>query len=124
MVLRRRRPWAVALLAALAATAIVGAWHGIGWHAPPRAVAPPVRLGAEPAAGPPVATAKVCVTRHGLCPAAAVRAGDPCGCPHPLRGTVLGHVERVGGRPVRPGGGDWSRPEDDPSYDRDVPVAP
>jgi hypothetical protein len=48
---------------------------------------------------------KVCVTRQTLCLASAARrTGDPCGCPHPLRGNVPGYVERVGGTPERPFG--------------------
>jgi hypothetical protein len=56
------------------------------------------------AAAPPVASsipARVCVTRRGLCPVGPVRAGDPCRCPDPLRGSAPGHVEPVGGPPAR-----------------------
>lgn len=70
-------------------------------------------------AAPSAATAgpanllRVCVTRAGLCPIGAVRAGDPCTCSDPLRGTVTGHVETVGGPPAAASPRDWpGAPED------------
>jgi hypothetical protein len=59
---------------------------------------------------PPAVTAalpRVCVTRQGVCPVGPLRVGGPCGCPDPLRGSVPGHVEPVGGAPVRAGSRDW-----------------
>jgi hypothetical protein len=62
--------------------------HGGMLPAVPSAAAPPVALSIP---------ARVCVTRRGLCPVGPVRAGDPCRCPDPLRGSAPGHVEPVGG---------------------------
>ena len=60
---------------------------------------------------PPAATlldpGRVCVTRAGLCPIGAVRIGDPCTCPDPLQGNVVGHVEVVGGPPAITNPRDW-----------------
>ena len=66
--------------------------HGGPLPAVPFAAAPPVALSIP---------ARVCVTRRGLCPVGPVRAGDPCRCPDPLRGSAPGHVEPVGGPPAR-----------------------
>jgi hypothetical protein len=64
-----------------------------------------VPLPAVTAAAVPLFTsstpARVCMTRHGLCPIGLVRAGDPCRCPDPLHGSMPGHVEIVGG-PLAP----------------------
>jgi hypothetical protein len=71
------------------------------------------------------APARVCVTRFTLCPTAPARAGDPCSCPHPLRGLVPGHVETVGTAPRRPGGRHWPDRQDPRDvYDWDALVAP
>jgi len=73
-------------LAAVAA-AIYGA-TSFGW----RPSAPPA---VEDARGVDVGPS-VCVTRHVLCGTRPGRAGDPCSCPHLLRGMVPGHIERLG----------------------------
>jgi hypothetical protein len=96
-------PWRPVLLAALLATALALAL--VASSAARRADRG--HVGAPPGAG---AAARACVTPRGVCPiAAGARAGDPCGCPHPLRGSVPGHVERVGGAgaPALAGGRDW-----------------
>jgi hypothetical protein len=68
--------------------------------------------------------ARVCVTRQGFCAAPTARIGDPCSCPHLLRGMVPGHIERVGGTPVRPLA-DWeSRGDRDGGYDAELPAGP
>ena len=59
----------------------------------------------------PSIPARVCVTRRGLCPIGLVRAGDPCSCPDPLRGSISGHVEPVGGPLVRGHSRDWPSEE-------------
>jgi hypothetical protein len=60
----------------------------------------------------PSTPARVCVTRHGLCPIGPVRAGDPCRCPDPLHGGVSGHVEPVGGPLAYPRSRDWPSEEE------------
>jgi hypothetical protein len=48
-------------------------------------------------------SAKVCVTRQALCLAGGgQRSGDPCSCPHPLRGSMPGYVDQAGGTSERP----------------------
>lgn len=59
-------------------------------------------------APPPAAQPRVCVTIEGLCGAPSAPAGDPCRCPHPLRGMVPGHVEILGGEPHRPRSRHWA----------------
>jgi hypothetical protein len=59
----------------------------------------------------PSTPARVCVTRHGLCPIGPVRAGDPCRCPDPLHGSVSGHVEPVGGPLAYPRSRNWPSEE-------------
>jgi hypothetical protein len=77
---------------------------------------------ARNATAPPAAPAglldprRVCVTRAGLCPVGAVRAGDPCTCPDPIRGNVVGHVETVGGPPSDASPRDWPGDTEDLLY--------
>src|SRR5690349_7112050 len=48
------------------------------------------------AASPAAAAApRLCVTPDLICPTATARAGDPCSCPHPLRGPVRRRVALV-----------------------------
>ena len=49
----------------------------------------------------PLTLPRVCMTRYGMCPTDLVPAGGPCDCPHPLRGSVPGHAELLGGTSVR-----------------------
>jgi hypothetical protein len=48
---------------------------------------------------------RVCVTRSAMCPIGPVPvpAGDPCGCPDFVRGSVPGHVELLGGPSIHTG---------------------
>jgi hypothetical protein len=64
-----------------------------------RVALPAVTTAAVPLLAPST-PARVCVTRHGLCPIGLVRAGDPCRCPDSLHGSVPGRVEMVGGPPA------------------------
>ncbi len=127
MLSQRWPPWAVALLAVImllvTLAAVTGAWHG-SRRAAPRATVPNTGedypgavTGISPEAGP-VAAMRVCVTRYGFCPVAAARAGDPCGCPHALRGSVPGLVERIGGKLSTGSVDDW------PADDADDPLSP
>jgi hypothetical protein len=90
--------------------------------APPKALEP----GGTMRYGPAMAARSVCVTRHGLCPGPIARAGDPCSCPHLLRGSVPGHVERVGAAPARPRSSNWpaAAPAEDELYDWEGLVGP
>lgn len=76
----------------------------LGERAAGHATAPPAPATARAGLFDP---GRVCVTRAGLCPIGAVRAGDPCTCPDPLQGNVVGHVEAVGGPPVVTNPRDW-----------------
>ena len=71
---------------------------------------------ARPAAATPLDPERVCVTRAGLCPIGAVRAGDPCTCPDPVRGNVAGHVETVAGPPAVTNPRDWPGGAEDMLY--------
>ena len=63
----------------------------------------------------PLAVPRVCVTRHGMCPAGTVSNGSPCGCPHPLRGSVPGHIVLLDGTSVLASTRYWpSREAEDP----------
>lgn len=118
----------------LAAVLFYGATSLGGWsHVPVERVAgqpvasataktnPVLPIASEDAATP----ATVCVTRAGFCPVTLARTGDPCGCPHPLRGVVAGHIERVDGTPMLPHSSDWpERHPTDQLYDRNGLVAP
>jgi hypothetical protein len=44
----------------------------------------------------PLALSRVCMTRYGMCPIGPVPTGDPCDCPHPLRGSVPGRAALLG----------------------------
>ena len=57
--------------------------------------ATPVGAGAQ---GQPV---RMCVSLAGLCAAPPLRLGDPCSCPHPIRGMMPGRIERLD-QPKRP----------------------
>ena len=111
MLFARRSPW-TPLAAALAAIllALLAARSGDrALRVPPRAPA-----AALPA---PVDLPRVCMTRYGMCPVGPVPAGGPCGCPHPLRGSVPGHVELLGGTPARAGARDWPSREAEEAED-------
>lgn len=96
-------PRRMLLVAALAVAAVAVAVPALqrGERASRQAAAP------SPAAAGSANPLRVCVTRAGLCPIGAVRAGDPCTCSDPLRGTVTGHVETVGGPPGTASPRDW-----------------
>lgn len=128
MMAQRRSLWPALLLVAGAAAAIYGvADPARRAHGPPARSAPhasPVppkalQPGGTMRYGPALAGGGVCVTRHGLCQAPIARAGDPCSCPHLLRGSVPGHVERLGGAPARLRSSDWptAEPPEDELYD-------
>ena len=102
---RRRSHWPALLILSAIAAAIYGA-TSIGWRDPSLPPTSPAAVGS-----PPAPLASVCVTRDGLCEAPAARAGDPCSCPHPLRGMARGHIERVGAAPALPRSSDWAEPE-------------
>lgn len=93
---QRQSPWLAMLLLAAVAAVIYGA-TSFGW----RPSAPSV-VGTD--SGP-----SVCVTRYVLCGTLPGRAGDPCSCPHLLRGTVPGHIERLGNEPALPNSNDWDQ---------------
>src|SRR5829696_3203636 len=128
MLLVRRSPWtplAAAVTVAAALLALLAAWLG------DRALRHPVPLPAlgAPAAFPaPLTPARVCMTRHGMCPIGPVPAGAPCGCPHPLSGSVPGHAERLDGPSFRTGARDWesqgTEEAGDPLADLDPLVGP
>ncbi len=123
MPLAHRPPWLPLAAAVTAAATLLAFLVARPGDQASRHRAPP----ADPAAVAPLAFSpalpRVCVTRHGLCPVGPVQTGRPCGCPHPLRGSVPGHVEPVGGAPVRAGSRDWPSREagedepDDPLAD-------
>ena len=129
MMAQRRSLWPALLLLVVtgAAVAIYGAADPARRaHGPPARLAPPREP--RPAQGfaarrhhevrPCLGGRGVCVTRHGLCQAPIARAGDPCSCPHLLRGSVPGHVE-LGGAPARLRSSDWptAEPPEDELYD-------
>lgn len=119
MLLQRWPPWLLTLLALGTVAVLTLALSISSPHGGRSIVQPSTRPGAiEPEAGPPM-LARICVTRHGFCPVGAAPAGEPCGCPHPLRGSVPGHVQPLGGG-ASPGalGRDW--PEDE----AEDPLAP
>lgn len=128
MTVRRLMPWAATALVGGIAAFLVG---GEGWrekrpNVAPRVTPPTI---AAPARAPTAAGAgtrmSVCVTRSGLCVAAPARAGDPCSCPHPLRGSVRGHVEREGAEPQRSQARHWPGEDDlDPRWGWDTLVGP
>jgi hypothetical protein len=97
---RPRSPWPAILLLSGIAAAIYAA-TSIGWQD-----RPPAPQQAEPAL-----RVSVCVTSYSLCSWPPARTGDPCVCPHPLRGLVPGHVELEGGEPAIPSSRDWSERE-------------
>jgi hypothetical protein len=125
----QRRSHRPALLLLVATAAAAAALYGAAdlahrAHGPPaRSVhhaSPALPKALEPGAtmryGPSMAGRGVCVTRHGLCQAPIARAGDPCSCPHPLRGSVPGHLERLGAAaPARSRSSDW--PAEEPAED-------
>jgi hypothetical protein len=124
MLLARRSPWmplAAAVTVAAAFLALLAARPG---DRASRALPP------APAAALPVSLTlpRVCMTRYGMCPVGPVQNGRPCGCPHPLRGSVPGHVELLGGTSVRAGSRDWPSREteeaEDPLADLDPPLGP
>ncbi|MEK0083152.1 hypothetical protein [Benzoatithermus flavus] len=59
--------------------------------------------------------ARVCVTRYGICSGPVARVGDPCTCPHVLRGLVPGHIEILGASSTHPASRDWG--EEDRTQD-------
>jgi len=85
----QRRSLLPALLLLAGAGGLVWGFTSIGWQARPLP-------SATRAAAPTSIQPGICVTEHGLCGAAPARTGDPCSCPHPLRGFVPGYVERLG----------------------------
>ena len=110
--LAQTRTFLSTVLVLAAAAAAIYAATGFGWrswspaHRTPATVAGPALI--EPAAAP----YSVCVTPQGLCPSLPARSGDPCSCPHLLRGMVPGHVERAVGAPALPRSRDWAAPPD------------
>lgn len=108
-------PRRMLLAAALAVAAIVLALPilHLGERAAGNATAPPAPAAARAGLFDP---GRVCVTPAGLCPIGAVRAGDPCGCPDPLRGNVVGHVETVRGPPSAASPHDWPGDAEDLLY--------
>lgn len=63
----------------------------------PRRMGTPVPESAAPSAVDPRITGTtpyplVCVTPQGFCHTATMAEGDPCSCPHPLRGNTRGHA--------------------------------
>ena len=121
---RSLRPALLLLAATGAAAALYGVAdlarqaHGPSTRSTPHASpAPPKALqpGGTMRYGPALTGGAVCVTRHGLCQAPIARAGDPCSCPHPRRGSGPGHVERPGATPARPRSSDW--PAEEPAED-------
>lgn len=115
MLAQRRPLWpTLLLLGALAMLILVATSVDLRHTLAPRAEAP---LPAEGmAALERKIEARVCVTRYGICAGPAARVGDPCTCPHVLRGLVPGHVEVLGSTPSRPDSADWGRgnSEEDP----------
>ena len=105
---RRQWPWPTFLLLGAVAAAIYGA-TSFGWRQP----ALPPAVGTRADTGKP----NVCVTRYVLCATRPGRAGDPCSCPHLLRGMVPGHIERVGEVPALPGSDDWDDSSPADSHD-------
>jgi hypothetical protein len=103
---RPRSFWPALLLLAALAALIYGA-TGVGWETAARRDAQHYLPAPEALGGASVA---VCVTPDGLCPSPPTRTGDPCSCPHLLRGLVPGHVERLSGEPLLPRSRDWGRP--------------
>ena len=63
------------------------------------------------------AVPRTCVTRQGMCPAGPVPSGSPCGCPHPLRGSVPGHIVLLDGTSVLASTRGW------PSQEAENPLA-
>jgi hypothetical protein len=125
MLLVRHSPWTPLAAAVTVAAALLAAWLG------DRALLHPIPLPAlaAPAAFlAPLTPARVCMTRHGMCPIGPVPAGAPCGCPHPLSGSVPGHAERLDGPSFRTGARDWESQEteeaEDPLADLDLLVGP
>jgi hypothetical protein len=102
---RPRSPWPAILLLGAIAAAIYGA-TSIGWHTRPSPAG-----SRNPEQAEPVSRVSICVTNYSLCSWPPARVGDPCVCPHPLRGLVPGHVELEGGEPAIPGSRDWSERE-------------
>ncbi len=73
----------------------------------------------------PLFLSRVCMTRYGMCPINPVPAGAPCSCPHPLRGSVPGHVELLGGSSIRTGLHGWLNQEaEDPLTNLDLLSGP
>ncbi len=71
----------------------------------------------------PLPLARMCVTRSGMCPIGLVPipAGDPCGCPDLLHGSVPGYVELLVGSSIRTGLHGWPKQEaKDPLTDLDL----
>jgi hypothetical protein len=121
MSLARRSPWLpLAAAAAVAATLLVFLTARPGDQAP-RHRPPPTGPAAAPLASPVLP--RVCVTRYGLCPIGPVQAGSPCGCPHPLHGSVPGHVEPVGDAPASAGSLYWPSREAEEEDDPEDPLA-
>ena len=96
MSLGRRAGWLAMLSASLIVLSAFILLAGAGrteWRALPVGVE---REGAglpiRPALFPADLPVRMCVTRYGYCPIGPLRAGDPCGCPHTLRGSVPGKV--------------------------------
>jgi hypothetical protein len=125
MLLVRHSPWTPLAAAVTVAAVLLAAWLG------DRALLHPVPLPALAAAAAflaPFTPARVCMTRHGMCPIGPVPAGAPCGCPHPLGGSVPGHAERLDGPSFRTGARDWESQEteeaEDPLADLDLLVGP
>jgi hypothetical protein len=101
-------PWMLLLAAmAIAATFLAVPAVQLGSRALEHGVAlPAVAAPAAPLLTPST-PARACVTRRGLCPIGLVRAGDPCSCLDPLHGSMVGHVEPVGGPLARGHSRDW-----------------
>lgn len=117
MMAQPRSPWPALLFLGAIAAAIFAA-TSLGWRGHLQTMGDR----RVPTAGGP----SICVTPQGLCQTQASRAGDPCSCPHLLRGMVPGHIERLGAPPVLPRSNDWGRNAEpaEPIYDWDGLVAP
>lgn len=108
----RRQSFWPALLVLVGIGAVIYGATSVDWRRP----AVPASYGVDNERGAGIGHRAVCVTRYVLCSARPGRTGDPCACPHLLRGMVPGHIERLGQAPVLPDSRDWddSAPADGP----------
>jgi hypothetical protein len=122
--LAQTRMFLPTVLLLAAATAVICAATGFGWRSWSPAY-PSAATMTAPALIEPAALHSVCVTPQGLCPSLPARSGDPCSCPHQLRGMVPGHAERAAGAPAMPRSRDWMTPLDPEGANRwEAPAGP